>query len=164
MELYQQGKLEPIPKVEFFEAAESTEAFRTLQKGNLIGKAVIQIPDPFPSNLCESDVSSLKFDPEASYLLTGGLGGLGKPIATWMVERNARSLIFLSRSAGQSDEDRLFFRELESQGCSAVAIKGEVQNPNCIKKAIATAKKPIRGVIHLAMVLRVSARKVDNWE
>ena len=132
-----------------------------LQKGSLIGKAVIQIPHPFPSNLCESHISNLNFDPEASYLLTGGLGGLGKPIATWMVARNARSLIFLSRSAGQSDEDKLFLRELESQGCSAAAIKGEVQNPDCIQKAIAAVKKPIRGVIHLAMALRVSLQNYD---
>lgn len=98
---------------------------------------------------------NLVFDPEASYLLVGGLGGLGKVIASWMVERGGRSLIFLSRNAGSSDEDRDFFVVLESLGCSVPAIAGQLQDIHDVARVLSSASKPIKGVVHLAMVLRV---------
>lgn len=106
---------------------------------------------------------NLALDPEASYLLTGGLGGLGKALALWMVERGARSLVFLSRSAGQSDGDQTFFEELKTLGCSVAAIPGKAQDMGDVKKATAMAENPIRGVIHLAMVLRVWIPVLNPW-
>ncbi|KAJ8066765.1 hypothetical protein OCU04_004153 [Sclerotinia nivalis] len=97
----------------------------------------------------------LHLDGEASYLLTGGLGGLGKPIATWLVEHGARSLIFISRSAGKKVEDQEFFRELESSGCSVSTVAGFVESMEDVQKAIGLAPRRIAGVIHLAMILRV---------
>ncbi|TGO19696.1 hypothetical protein BTUL_0003g01530 [Botrytis tulipae] len=39
---------------------------------------------------------------DASYLLIGCLGGLGRSLTSWMVERGARHLVFLSRSGTDS--------------------------------------------------------------
>lgn len=98
----------------------------------------------------------LHLDANATYLLTGGLGGLGKPIASWLVERGARSLVFLSPRAGTLEEDRQFFGELEDSGCRVNAFAGKVELVDDLNQAIALAPSPIKGVIHLAMVLRVS--------
>ncbi|PVI02966.1 KR-domain-containing protein [Periconia macrospinosa] len=49
-----------------------------------------------------------------SYLLVGGLGGLGRAVSEWMVHNRARYLIFLSRTAGTNPEDEEFCRELET--------------------------------------------------
>jgi len=101
--------------------------------------------------------SPLQLKSDASYLLTGGLGGLGKVIATWLVERGARSLVFLSRSAGKTPEDQEFFCELESSGCSVTAVAGKAESMEDVEKAISQAPQRIAGVLHLAMVLRVGA-------
>ena len=73
-----------------------------------------------PENPQELEVTAveqeLSLRPEASYLLIGGLGGLGRAISTWLMEHGARNLIYLSRSAGKSNRDRAFFHELEIQG------------------------------------------------
>lgn len=100
--------------------------------------------------------ATLTLDADASYLLTGGLGGLGKSVALWMVQHGARSLVFLSRSAGASEDDEAFFAELRSLGCSISAVAGKAQDMVDIENAIKSAPKPIKGVVHLAMVLRVS--------
>lgn len=163
LELYSQGHLKPIFPVESFDAEESGQAFRALQRGNLIGKAIIRVPSCLPATLCTPSTVNLALDPEASYLLTGGLGGLGKALALWMVERGARSLVFLSRSAGQSDGDQTFFEELKTLGCSVAAIPGKAQDMGDVKKATAMAENPIRGVIHLAMVLRVWIPVLNPW-
>ena len=97
---------------------------------------------------------TVAFHGDASYLLVGGLGGLGYGLTRWMVEHNARHLIFLSRSAGDTDSDKMLFRELESQGCSVTAVKGSVCRISDVERAISSATAPLRGIFNIAMVLR----------
>ncbi|KAI1808923.1 hypothetical protein F4811DRAFT_566518 [Daldinia bambusicola] len=96
----------------------------------------------------------LSFDPEASYIITGGLGGLGKAISSWMAERGARYITAISRSAGKSAEDKAFIAELKSMGTVLTPVAGPIQDFELVKSAVAQSPKPVKGVIHLAMVLR----------
>lgn len=98
---------------------------------------------------------NLSLHSEAAYVLTGGLGGLGRSIATWLIERGARALMFLSRSASSKFEDSKFSEELQSLGCSVFAISGEVQNGKDVQRAVSAPGRTIKGVIHLAGILRV---------
>ncbi|KAL8721427.1 MAG: hypothetical protein Q9225_001902 [Loekoesia sp. 1 TL-2023] len=154
IDFYRQGAIGPIKPMKVFDATRIVEAFKYMQKGQHIGKIVVTMPkDPQELNVTAVK-QELRLRPEASYLLVGGLGGLGKAIATWMVERGARNLIFLSRSAGKSDEDRKFFRELEAQACSVQAFCGSVDRFEDIKNAVENAAMPIAGVMHMSMVLK----------
>ncbi|KAI1733403.1 hypothetical protein F4680DRAFT_464043 [Xylaria scruposa] len=65
-------------------------------------------------------ITSLNFDPESSYIVTGGLGGLGRAICSWMVERGARFITTISRSGGDSADDKLFVTEMRDMGCDAL--------------------------------------------
>ena len=155
MRMYEEGHIRPIRPMVSFEASEIEQSFRYLQKGDHIGKAVVKIPQDSSKIPSAPRRNALMLDPEVSYLLTGGLGGLGKSVATWMVEAGARQLIFLSRRATLGDEDKAFLGELEAMGCSVRAVVGEVQDRDLLHKTISESLKPIKGVIHLAMVLRV---------
>lgn len=137
-----------------FDATQIVEAFRYMQKGQHIGKIVVAMPED-PKGLEVTAVKQeLVLRPDASYLLVGGLGGLGRAISTWMVEHGARNIIYLSRSAGESYH-RAFFDELETQGCSVQAFSGSVSNLDDVKDAVSNAAAPIAGVMHMSMVLRV---------
>jgi hypothetical protein len=97
-----------------------------------MGKAVLRMPEDV-SDLAvnfKKAATPLELDPNAAYILTGGLGGLGKSIATWMVERGARSPIFLSRSAGTKPADKAVFDELRAMSCNVSFVQGEVQDRN----------------------------------
>ena len=153
--MFKCGDIRPIRPVTFFEAAEIEKSFRCLQKGDHIGKVVVRMPEDISAIAGSPRTRSLSLDPKASYLLVGGLGGLGKSIATWMVEHGARSLVFLSRSADSITQDRAMKTELESQGCSVSTVAGKVQDMNDVLRAISLATYGIKGVIHLAMVLQV---------
>ena len=145
----------PIRPLLTYEAQDATEAFRVLQDRDRIGKVVLKISR---DDSILSDVRSagtLALDSRGSYLLAGGLGGLGRSIATWMIEHGARSLIFLSRSADTNESNQAFFEELKSMGCVVSAVAGMVQDMEDVTKAISSAPSPIKGVIQLAMVLRV---------
>ena len=155
LELYQQGHVTPIRPLLAYGAGDPTEAFRSLQDSDRIGKVILKLPqnNAIMSGIRSPDTFSL--DPKASYLLAGGLGGLGRSIAIWMVEHGARSLIFLSRSAGLNERDQAFFKELVSMSCVVSAVVGMTQNMGDVMKAMTSTPSPIKGVIQLAMVLRV---------
>lgn len=145
----------PIRPLLTYEAQDATEAFRVLQNRDHIGKVILKMSR---DDSVLSDVRSagtLALNPRGSYLLAGGLGGLGRSIATWMVEHGARSLIFLSPSAGLNKSEQAFFEELQSMGCVVSAVAGMTQNLEDVIKAISSAPGPIKGVIQLAMVLKV---------
>lgn len=104
-----------------------------------------------------NETFSLQFDSDTAYLITGGLGGLGRAISVWLAERGAREIVFLSPSAGTKPSDQDFFTELQSMGRIPVVIRGLAQNKQDIAKAASSAKFPIKGVFHLAMQLRDAA-------
>ncbi|KAL4887827.1 polyketide synthase dehydratase-domain-containing protein [Aspergillus ambiguus] len=66
----------------------------------------------------------------------------------------ARELVFLSRSAGKSESDQASFAELNTMGCKVTGVAGRAEVSEDIERAISSAGKPIKGVVHLAMVLR----------
>ncbi len=99
--------------------------------------------------------SDVSFDSKAAYILTGGFGGLGRSVATWLVERGARALVFISRSAGSNADNHRFSLELETLGCSVFTVTGEIQNMEDVRRAVAAPSRAIKGVIHLAGILRV---------
>ena len=105
-------------------------------------KTIIESPD-------------ISFDSKAAYILTGGFGGLGRSVATWLVERGARALVFISRSAGSNADNHRFSLELGSLGCSVFTVTGEIQNMEDVRRAVAAPSRAIKGVIHLAGILRV---------
>nr|ALQ32752.1 putative polyketide synthase [Fusarium anthophilum] len=162
--------IQSIKPVKVFDASDAEGAFRYMQKGVHLGKIVVSIP-PQSSTLLPVSPRPLqvKLNAEASYLLVGGLGGLGRAAATWMVQRGARYLIFFSRSAGLSVRDKAFFRELASQGCTAQAVQGDVLSLADVERAVASAPpgKPIRGVLQMSMVLRdkpFADMSLEDWD
>lgn len=136
-------------------AGDATKAFETLHDRDRITRVALKMP---PDNNITSSIrsaGSFVLCPKGSYLLVGGLGGLGRSIATWMVEHGARSLIFLSPNAGLNERNQAFFEELESMQCNVTAVSGMAQDLEDVVKAISSVAGPIKGVVQLAMVLRV---------
>ncbi|KJZ71022.1 hypothetical protein HIM_09587 [Hirsutella minnesotensis 3608] len=162
-EAYQRGELGPLPRVSQFPASDVVAAFRHLQGGNNIGKVVIAFPNDSSAIVGTPTREPITFDPTGTYLLTGGFGGLGRSMATWLVERGAKSLVFLSRSAGTSAQSQACIRELESMGCNVVAVTGSAECLGDVKVAICAAKTTIKGVFHLAMVLRDCSMTDMTW-
>jgi hypothetical protein len=153
---HDEGNIIPIRPVRVYEVDEIVDAFRYMQQGTHMGKILIRIPQdsakfPTTSNKHHGFLSA-----NVSYLLAGGMGGIGRAAATWMVERGARSLVFLSRSAGKSEDDQRFIRELEDQDCSVICTPGNVTELADVEKAITQCPRPLGGVLQMSGVLQVS--------
>ncbi|KAJ5781109.1 hypothetical protein N7457_006269 [Penicillium paradoxum] len=149
-----QGKIAPITPVKTFDAVDVVSAFRYMQAGTHLGKILVHMPptvDKLPSPMVKAHPS---FRSDAAYLLIGGLGGIGRSVSTWMVEQNARELIFLSRSAGKSEEDQAFISELEAQGCHVICVAGNVTNIKDVREAASACTRRLAGVLQMAVDLK----------
>ncbi len=90
----------------------------------------------------------LGLDESASYLLVGGLGGLGRSIARWMVSRGARHFIFISRSGAASDAAQELVKELEATECRAFVFSCDISDKSALLKIVEYCKAtlpPIKG-------------------
>lgn len=103
--------------------------------------------------------SGYQFSSHSTYVISGGLGGLGRSLARWMVHKGARYLILLSRSGPKTSEAYKLVRELEEQGATVTTPRVDVTNLSMLRQVLAElscSMPPIRGCIQGTMVLRVS--------
>ena len=95
------------------------------------------------------------FGPDGSYLITGGLGGLGLKVAEWMGKQGARNLILCGRknAAGPAAEK---ITRIEKSGCRVLVLRVDVADPEAVRdlmREIAGAMPPLRGIVHAAGVI-----------
>lgn len=143
-----------------FDAPHVEDAFRYMQTRQHIGKIVVTTTEDLNDLAIEGD-SDLALSSDSSYVLVGGLGGLGRAVSTWMVECGAKHLIFLSRSAGKSKDDEIFMNELQIQGCCTQSFAGNVADPLVVENVVKNAARPIAGVLQMSMVLKVNPSFFD---
>lgn len=110
-------------------------------------------------------MSNSIFRPDASYLLVGGLGGIGRAMALWMTEHGAKNLIFANRSGLSRQEARDTVNLLQQRGTNVLVYSCDVSKPeqvSALVKESSVSMPPIRGAIQSAMVLRVSYTPVPS--
>ena len=153
LELYTKGDIKLNAPIKTFDAVDIEAAFKhVLNVESHLGSVVVKFPQEDTLPLAPT-IPTPEFRGDATYVLVGGLGGLGKAIAQWMVQHGARSLMFLSRSAGKSQEDQDFFKELSLMDCEALYFAVDIADADKLKHAISQTSKPIAGALHMPLVL-----------
>jgi acyl transferase domain-containing protein/acyl carrier protein/phospholipid N-methyltransferase len=144
--------LTPLP-YRVFPADRVPDAFRAMAQAQHIGKLVVSMQDRAGLRV-QRRPRPVPIDTEASYLITGGLGGFGLALASHLADRGARYIVLTGRS-GPSPEAQSALDALAARGVEAVAIRADVTDRDAVARAIAAARAvaPLRGVIHAAMVL-----------
>ncbi|KAJ5938265.1 type I iterative polyketide synthase [Penicillium verhagenii] len=156
-QMMSQGSLSPILPLTSYKISELETAFRTLQTGKAMGKIVIvpHAEDQVRAVAPKTSSSLLKAD--ASYILIGGTGGLGRSMARWMSSKGARNIVLVSRRASINDRVQALIDELATDGTLVVVKACDVIDKQSVSTLINEDMKdlpPVRGVIHGAMVLR----------
>ncbi|KAL9081942.1 MAG: hypothetical protein Q9159_006883 [Coniocarpon cinnabarinum] len=157
MSLLGSGHVKPARPLHVFQANEVEDALRFMQSGKNSGKAVIELSDECVVTTVVNAKPSYMFSTDATYVIAGGLGGLGRSAARWMAERGARHLILLSRSGTSNESSRAFVEDLKSQGVHVEAPACDVANLQRLQQVItelSSTMPPIKGCIQGTMVLR----------
>jgi myxalamid-type polyketide synthase MxaC len=115
----------------------------------------------------EPAAQPLKLRREGSYLITGGLGGLGLLVAEWMAAQGAGHVVLLSR---RQFPDRVLWSNLPSDdphhrgieaiikaeklGTRITVARGDVADETAMRLVLdrlAAEGSPLRGIVHCAM-------------
>lgn len=146
------GTYRPLPHTAY-PAARVDEAFHLLQHSRHTGKVVVTfdpLDEPVP---VEPAPGTLRLDGEGTYLITGGLSGLGAATARLLADRGARHLALLSRGGPDAPGAPALLRELTDRGVRATAHAADVTEEAALRRvldAVDATGHPLRGIVHAA--------------
>jgi NADPH:quinone reductase-like Zn-dependent oxidoreductase/acyl carrier protein len=146
------GKLRPLP-YRTFSLSEAPDAFRYMAAARHIGKVVVL------------HHSASQLDASSTYLITGGLGGLGLAVARWMVDGGARQIILVGRRAPNPAAAKAI-ADLQAAGAKVAVAQADVGDRQQLADLLAahtSAEKPLRGVIHAAGLIDDGALLLQDW-
>lgn len=118
-----------------------------------------------PTQVQPPKPSAVELDPNCSYLVVGGSGGLGRAILRHLADLGAKHLVTLSRSGSDSSLIRELITEMSARGVEVVVHKVSALNKQDIEAVKAHSRlHPIKGIVQGAMVLQDSRADKLTYE
>lgn len=158
VDLLRCGVVKPVTPVRVMPFSRMEEAFRLLQTGQNMGKVVLETHDDDVVPVLPATAKHVHLREDATYVISGGGGGLGRAIASWMVKRGARNVLLLSRSGSQKEATRDLVARLSKQGARVEAwacdVGDEKQLLDALNRCRVESWPTIRGAVQGAMVLK----------
>ncbi|WP_228980717.1 type I polyketide synthase [Streptomyces sp. DH12] len=152
VERVQAGACPPLPH-QTYPAHQVDRAFQLLKGSLHTGKVVVTFDGSTPHHPMPT---RLRLDPHGTYVVTGGLSGFGAATARWLACRGARHLALVGRRGGATPAAESLIQDLADLGARAVAHAADTADPAAVRRILAECEasaRPVRGVIHAAMVL-----------
>ena len=137
----------------------TTENQMTLRSGQ------IYVPRIVPARLSRSG-SHYRAKRDHCYLVTGGLGQLGRHVTQWLAEKGAQQVVVLSRRKCDS-EAQLFFDSVQESGCQVVVHSADASNRQELTELFdrfGNDLLPLAGVIHAAGVIDDGLIESQTWD
>ena len=103
---------------------------------------------------------------DATYLVTGGLGMLGRSVAKWLISKGAKQLILTGRSANPDTAKELFSAE-EVNGASIEVVACDISRHDDVRRLMRTIGKkfpPLKGVVQSVGVLDDGILAQLDWD
>ncbi|MEU6559024.1 type I polyketide synthase [Nocardia nova] len=156
------GELKPLP-VQCHPIAAAAEVFATMRAGAHIGKLVLVTGGAASVPIVRGAEQGLR--ESGCHLITGGLGGLGLELARTLTGSGAAHVVLLARREPDLAEQAVL-DELNAAGPRVSVERADVGDLEQVRAAVARARDrvgPVRGVFHLAAVLRDALLTDQTW-
>ncbi len=135
---------------------EASSAMKFMRDARHIGKLVLAASPLVRGSLRQ----------DRSYLVTGGLGGIGCVVAGWLSERGAETIVLNGRRAPDSDA-RETIAALQEQGIAVRVELADVTDSAALDAMLARIDRelpPLGGVIHSVGVLSDASIGNQTWD
>ncbi|KAI5923214.1 hypothetical protein F4810DRAFT_720380 [Camillea tinctor] len=169
-EFYREGRIAPIRPFSVFTVSKLDQYLQSFAKGVDMGKLVVSFQSSDSLVKMVKQPPATTFDPKACYIITGGLGGLGRSIIRWMSDRGAQYFVILSRRGVNTPAAQLLVNDLAARGVIIETVACDVSKREEVMHAIdraKTAARQVKGIIHAALSLSdLSFNKltIDQWQ
>ena len=136
--------------------AEAGAALSFMRAARHIGKIVVTTPPTLKGRLRQ----------DRTYLVTGGLGGIGCAVADWLADRGAGAIALNGRRAPDPEAEEVI-RRLRERGVKVQVEIADMTDAAAIDEMMARIDEtlpPLGGVIHSVGVLSDGALTNQSWE
>lgn len=144
-------------KPTIFNYSDLAEALAAAQEPTKTDKIVLRLDKTSTGNVVPFDTHPIVLPLDATYVLSGGMGGIGRALACYLADHGARNIALLSRSAEVTGDAVKTMQYLEDLNVKVKVIACDVTEKTNVENALAEINKdmpPVRGVFQGAMVLR----------
>jgi NADPH:quinone reductase-like Zn-dependent oxidoreductase/acyl carrier protein len=144
-----------VPEHTAYPLTEAATAIRTISAAEHTGKLVLSVPRSGSTRVAVPPNRAPVFRSDGSYLVTGGVGGLGLFLAAVMASGRCGRIVLTSRSQPNPQAQKMIAR-LRSNGADIVVECGNIADPDTADRLISAATAtglPLRGVLHAAAVV-----------
>lgn len=101
---------------------------------------------------------------DGSYLITGGLGGLGLHFANWLAEKGAGKIVLAGRSA-PSEQTEKEIQALRDKGARVEVVSVDVADRKSAQHLIERlSKENLKGILHAAGTVADGYVMQQNWD
>ncbi len=152
----------PVPEHTVHPLAEAATAIRAISAAEHTGKLVLSVPRNGATRVAVPPNRAPVFRSDGSYLVTGGVGGLGLFLAAVMASGGCGRIVLTSRSQPNAQAQKTI-AALRSKGTDVVVECGNIADPATAERLVNAATAtglPLRGVLHAAAV--VDDATLDN--
>jgi NADPH:quinone reductase-like Zn-dependent oxidoreductase len=156
----QRGEIEPLP-VRSMPLRRLADAFRYMAQGRHIGKIVVTHEQPEDEPPRRDVVRA-----DGTYVVAGGLSGIGLLTAEWLAARGARHLALFGRRAPDAEVSRRL-AALRSAGVAIATASVDVADRAALAAFLDTVRgthPPIRGVFQSTGVLDDGVLLHQTWQ
>ena len=110
----------------------------------------------------------LRVRSDATYLVTGGLGMLGRSVAEWLINKGAKHLVLTGRNASaEAEAAQVVLRKASANGATIHVVPADISRDEDVSRLIRTVGDrlpPLRGVVQSAGVLDDGILAQLNWD
>jgi acyl transferase domain-containing protein/NADPH:quinone reductase-like Zn-dependent oxidoreductase/acyl carrier protein/NADP-dependent 3-hydroxy acid dehydrogenase YdfG len=144
-----------LPDISNYPLADAAGAIRVVSDAGHTGKLVLTVPMTGRYRLLEEPRRFTPFRRDGSYIVTGGLGGLGLFLADAMSAAGAGRVILNARSRPTCAATSVLVA-MRARGTEVEVISADIADPSTARHLVETATAtglPLRGVLHGAAVV-----------
>ncbi|KAI0438674.1 lovastatin nonaketide synthase [Xylaria telfairii] len=162
-------KIQAPSPIHRFPAREAKAAFRHFERAWAGEKRILELDHSMSVTATIKTKPKYTFPENSTYIIGGGLGGLGRSFARWLVSRGARHLILVSRSGPRSEAAKTLVDELQSQGAQVATPSVDLVDLEQVKAVLENLSRsmpPIKGCIQATVALRDALfenMKHEDW-
>jgi NADPH:quinone reductase-like Zn-dependent oxidoreductase/SAM-dependent methyltransferase/acyl carrier protein len=165
---FAKGLLKPLP-FRSFPIDRVVPAFRFMAQARHIGKVVVSHPGFEGGRRDRADAEPRGrtiLDAGGSYLITGGMRGLGLIVARWMSQQGAKHLVLMGRGE-VSESAAAAIREIEARGTRIIVSRGDVSDRSCLADLFSQFGRSLpvlRGIVHSAGIVDDGVLTQQTWD
>ncbi|WP_102417665.1 type I polyketide synthase [Mycobacterium sp. 4858] len=145
----------PMPESTHYPLTDAATAIRVMSAAEHTGKLVLDVVRAGKSSAVLPPEDVRVFRPDGSYIISGGLGGIGLFLAEKLAAAGCGRIVLNSRSM-PNQRARETIELVRGIGSDLVVECGDITQPGTTERLVAVATAtglPVRGVLHAAAVV-----------